>query len=214
MSFSTTTDCHVTPMPLTFNSLYRTFFKSYTEKVWGIPCNKTQAKWAAQRIKGLSLSKTVINAMFGSNATRTLIKEFDYLVLGSGMMREKCQSLIEEAGSVVSMNTRAFRVECTGMQIDRVIVQKGTKENSETFEVTGDSFVSSMPVSALIRQLDPPATPAVIEAANELKYRDFLIVLIVVNIKSLGSSWQRPLEPTQTQIVSCVGSQTTQLNRA
>jgi protoporphyrinogen oxidase len=161
--------------------LYNTFFKSYTEKVWGIPCNKIQAEWAAQRIKGLSLSKAVINAMFGSNDTKTLIKEFDYPVLGPGMMWEKCQSLIEEAGSVVVMNTRAIRIERRGQRIDRVIAQKG----DNIFELTGDSFVSSMPVSALVRQLDPPAPPAVLEAANGLKYRDFLIVPIIVNIKSL-----------------------------
>ena len=165
--------------------LYRTFFKSYTEKVWGIPCDKIQAEWAAQRIKGLSLSKAVINAMFGSNDTKTLIKEFDYPVLGPGMMWEKCQSLIEETGSVVAMHTRALRVERTGMHIDRVIAQKKTDAGCETFEVTGDNFVSSMPVSALVKRLDPPAPPAVIEAANGLKYRDFLIVPIVVNIKSL-----------------------------
>lgn len=165
--------------------LYHTFFKSYTEKVWGIPCDKIQAEWAAQRIKGLSLSKAVINAMFGSNDTKTLIKEFDYPVLGPGMMWEKCQSLIEETGSVVAMNTRAVRIEHTGNRIDRVIAQKATKTGTQTFELTGDSFVSSMPVSALVKRLDPPAPPAVIEAANGLKYRDFLIVPIVVNVKSL-----------------------------
>lgn len=165
--------------------LYRTFFKSYTEKVWGIPCDKIQAEWAAQRIKGLSLSKAVINAMFGSNDTKTLIKEFDYPVLGPGMMWEKCQSLIEETGSVVAMNTRALKVERTGMRIDRVIAEKRTRTGGETFEVAGDNFVSSMPVSALVKRLDPPAPPEVIEAANGLKYRDFLIVPIVVDIKSL-----------------------------
>ncbi len=161
--------------------LYRTFFKSYTEKVWGIPCNKIQAEWAAQRIKGLSLSKAVINAMFGSNDTKTLIKEFDYPILGPGMMWEKCRDLIEEGGSTVAMETRALRVERTGTRIDRVIVQKGDQIST----VTGDHFVSSMPVSALVRRLDPPAPAAVLAAANGLKYRDFLIVPIVVNIKSL-----------------------------
>ena len=161
--------------------LYRTFFKSYTEKVWGIPCDKIQAEWAAQRIKGLSLSKAVINAMFGSNDTKTLIKEFDYPVLGPGMMWEKCRDLIEEGGSKVEMETKALRVERTGNRIDRVIVQKG----DQISEVTGDHFVSSMPVSALVRRLDPPAPKAVLDAANGLKYRDFLIVPIVVNLKSL-----------------------------
>ena len=161
--------------------LYRTFFKSYTEKVWGIPCDKIQAEWAAQRIKGLSLSKAVINAMFGSNDTKTLIKEFDYPILGPGMMWERCRDLIREAGSKVEMNTKVLRVERTGNRIDRAIVQKGDQVQS----VTADHYVSSMPVSALVRRLDPPAPKAVLDAANGLKYRDFLIVPIVVNIKSL-----------------------------
>ena len=149
--------------------------------MWGIPCDKIQAEWAAQRIKGLSLSKAVINAMFGSNDTKTLIKEFDYPVLGPGMMWEKCQSLIEETGSVVAMNTSAVRIERTGSHIDCVIAKKGDEE----FVIKADNYVSSMPVSALVRQLDPPAPQAVLAAANGLKYRDFLIVPIVVNIKSL-----------------------------
>ena len=135
------------------NRLYRTFFKSYTEKVWGIPCDKIQAEWAAQRIKGLSLSKAVINAMFGSNDTKTLIKEFDYPVLGPGMMWEKCRDLIEEGGSKVEMETRVLRVERTGNRINRAIVQKGDQISA----VTGDHFVSSMPVSALMKRLVPPA---------------------------------------------------------
>ena len=161
--------------------LYRTFFKSYTEKVWGIPCNKIQAEWAAQRIKGLSLSKAVINAIFGSNDTKTLIKEFDYPVLGPGMMWERCSELIEESGSTVEMNIRAVRVERTGKRVDRVIASKG----DETIAFTGDNFVSSMPVTALVKKLDPPAPPAVLAAADGLKYRDFLIVPIVVNLKQL-----------------------------
>ncbi len=172
--------------------LYDIFFRSYVEKIWGIPGDKNQPESAAQRIKGLSLSKAVINAMLGSNDTPpTLIKEFNYPVLGPGMMWEKCQSLIEESGSrafmnTVLMNTRAVRVERTGQRIDRVIVQKG----NETFELTGDHFVSSMPVSMLIKQLDPPAPAAVLVAANGLKYRDFLLVPIIVNIKSLfPDSW-------------------------
>jgi len=167
------------------NRLYRTFFKSYTEKVWGIPCSKIQAEWAAQRIKGLSLSKAVINALFGSNDTKTLIKEFDYPVLGPGMMWEKCQDLIEEAGSEVSMHTRSARIERTGKRIDRVVAQKKTATGVETFELTADNYVSSMPVTALVRQLDPPAPPEVLKAADGLKYRDFLIVPIVVNLESL-----------------------------
>ena len=161
--------------------LYRTFFKSYTEKVWGIPCNQIQAEWAAQRIKGLSLKKAVINAMFGSNDTKTLIKEFDYPIYGPGMMWERCQEILESKGSPVRMETTVTKVEHDGNRIQRVIAQK----DGETIELSGDTYVSSIPITVLARQLDPAPPQAVIEAAKGLKYRDFLIVPLVINIKDI-----------------------------
>ena len=161
--------------------LYRTFFKSYTEKVWGIPCNKIQAEWAAQRIKGLSLKKAVVNALFGSNDTKTLIKEFDYPIYGPGMMWERCQEILEQEGSPVEMHTRVTRVEHDGARVTRVIAQK----EGETFEVTGDNFVSSIPITALARILDPAPPEHVLRAARGLKYRDFLIVPLVINLKDI-----------------------------
>ena len=161
--------------------LYRTFFKSYTEKVWGIPCNQIQAEWAAQRIKGLSLKKAVINAAFGSNDTKTLIKEFDYPVLGPGMMWERCQEILEKKGSPVEMETRVTKVEHDGRRIQRVFAQKDGK----SIEISADNYVSSIPITALAKCLDPAPPQAVIEAANGLKYRDFLIVPLVINIKDI-----------------------------
>ena len=163
------------------NRLYRTFFKSYTEKVWGIPCNKIQAEWAAQRIKGLSLKKAVINAMFGSNDTKTLIKEFDYPIYGPGMMWERCQEILETKGSPVQMETRVTRVEHDGKRVQRVFAQKGTK----TIELSGENYVSSIPITALARCLDPAPPEAVINAAKGLKYRDFLIVPLVIDLKDI-----------------------------
>ena len=85
------------------------FSKTYTEKVWGIPCNQIQAEWAAQRIKGLSVKTAVLNALFGKNDTKTLIKEFDYPRLGPGMMWERFAEKIEAAGGEVHMNTKSIR---------------------------------------------------------------------------------------------------------
>ncbi|MEL6354377.1 MAG: NAD(P)/FAD-dependent oxidoreductase [Cyanobacteria bacterium J06627_28] len=161
--------------------LYRTFFKSYTEKVWGIPCNKIQAEWAAQRIKGLSLRKAVINAVFGSNDTKTLIKKFDYPIYGPGMMWERCQEILEEKGSPVHMETKVTKVEHDGNRVLRVIAQKG----DEMMTLTGDNFVSSIPVTALARCLDPAPPEKVIRAAKGLKYRDFLIVPLVIDLKDI-----------------------------
>ena len=161
--------------------LYRTFFKSYTEKVWGIPCNQIQAEWAAQRIKGLSLKKAVINAMFGSNDTKTLIKEFDYPIYGPGMMWERCQKILESNGSPVRMGTRVTKVEHDGKRVQRVFAQKG----QETIEYSGENYVSSIPITALARSLDPAPPQTVLDAANGLKYRDFLIVPLVIDVEDI-----------------------------
>ena len=167
------------------NRLYRTFFKSYTDKVWGIPCNKIQAEWAAQRIKGLSLKKAVIKAMFGSNDTKTLIKEFDYPIYGPGMMWERCQEILNEGGSEVQMETRVTRVKHDGKNVQRVLAQRRGSTGIETVELTGDSYVSSIPITALVRSMDPAPPQAVLDAAAGLKYRDFLIVPLVIDIQDI-----------------------------
>ncbi|MDJ0846241.1 NAD(P)/FAD-dependent oxidoreductase [Crocosphaera sp.] len=161
--------------------LYQTFFKSYTEKVWGIPCTQIRADWAAQRIKGLSLKKAVVNALFGSNDTKTLIKEFDYPLLGPGMMWERFQEKLEAQGNPVHLNTEVVRVEREGKRIIRIIAKRGDK----TFTIEGDQFINTMPVTALMHRLDPLPPENVLKAARSLKYRDFLIVPIVVNEKDL-----------------------------
>ncbi len=157
--------------------LYRTFFKTYTEKVWGMSCTDIQAEWAAQRIKGLSLKKAVIDALLGSSDAKTLIKEFDYPIYGPGMMWERCQQILEQRGNPVHLNTRVVKVKHADKQITRVIAQRG----NETFEITSKQYISSMPVTALARCLDPAPPQAVLEAANGLKYRDFLIVSIILD---------------------------------
>ena len=157
--------------------LYETFFKTYTEKVWGIPCTEIRADWAAQRIKGLSLTKAVINALFGSNNTKTLIKEFNYPVYGPGQMWERFQQKLDSNGSPVHLNTEVTEVERDGNRITGITV----KQNGQTNKVTGKHYVSSMPVSLLLKKMNPAPPKKVLEAACNLKYRDFLIVSIVVD---------------------------------
>jgi protoporphyrinogen oxidase len=177
---------HLTPEPQTFEEwvvdcfgwrLYRTFFKTYTEKVWGIPCNQIRADWAAQRIQNLSLKQAVINALFGSQNAKSLIKTFDYPRLGPGMMWERCQEIVEAQGSSVHLNTKVVRVERERNRITKVIAEQG----NGTLELTGDHFISSMPIAALVHKLDPLPPEEVLAAARGLKYRDFLIVSLIVN---------------------------------
>jgi protoporphyrinogen oxidase len=91
--------------------LYTTFFKTYTEKVWGIPCNQIRADWAAQRIRGLSLSVAVYNALFGMTTAKTLIDEFAYPAKGPGMMWQRFQEAVEAGGAQVLLNAEVTRVK-------------------------------------------------------------------------------------------------------
>jgi protoporphyrinogen oxidase len=157
--------------------LFQTFFKTYTEKVWGIPCDKIQADWAAQRIQGLSLRTAVMNALFQVNNTKTLIKEFDYPVLGPGEMWDRFQEAIELRGGEVHLDSSVVKLHRQGQRITHAIVRQGDK----LVELPTEQVISSMPVTALIRQLEPAAPPEVQAAAKALKYRDFLIVPIVID---------------------------------
>jgi len=161
--------------------LYQTFFKTYTEKVWGIPCDQIHAEWAAQRIKGLSLRKAAVNAVFGTNNTKTLIKEFDYPVLGPGMMWERFQALLNQRDCPVQLMAKVTRIRRIGPQIQAIDVQ----QDGETRAISGDHFISSMPLTALVQQLEPAAPAYVLDAARNLNYRDFLIVALIIDQKNL-----------------------------
>lgn len=158
--------------------LFETFFKTYTEKVWGISCSELNAEWAAQRIKGLSLKTAVLNMFRTPNRNiKTLIEHFHYPRLGPGMMWRAVAKRICERGGTVRMESEVVRIERSGSRIDRVIVNSGGDE----LRVEGTDFISSMPLTEFVKKLDPPAPRHVLEAAGELKYRDFLTVCLIVN---------------------------------
>ncbi|MEG5034055.1 NAD(P)/FAD-dependent oxidoreductase [Microcoleus sp. AT3-D2] len=161
--------------------LYKTFFKTYTEKVWGIPCSEIQADWAAQRIKGLSLTTAIINALFGSNDTKTLIKEFDYPALGPGMMWEKFAEAVENKDGKVYLDTKVISFEREGNKIKSITAE----QNGELVQYSADNFITSMPISALVARMKPQPPEKVLHAARSLKYRDFLIVALIVDRKDL-----------------------------
>jgi protoporphyrinogen oxidase len=166
--------------------LYLRFFKTYTEKVWGIPCSEIRADWAAQRIKGLSLKTAVVNALYGRSDVKTLIKEFDYPALGPGMMWERFRELIEQQGGEVRMKTDVARIVRVGQRIDHIVTRSG----DETDTVRAEQFISSMPLNELVLRLDPPPPVEVVDAARGLSYRDFLIVgLILKGERLFPDNW-------------------------
>jgi protoporphyrinogen oxidase len=162
--------------------LFQTFFKTYTEKVWGIPCSELKAEWAAQRIKDLSL-KTVVLSMFvkPKKTIKTLIDQFDYPRRGPGMMWNTVKEQVERRGGLVRLNTKVAGIRIKGKCIDSVLVaNNGHKEI-----IRGTDFISSMPITEFIKNLDPAPPAEVLEAAEKLKYRDFLTVCLIVNKPNL-----------------------------
>lgn len=166
--------------------LYRIFFKTYTEKVWGIPCNQIMAEWAAQRIKGLSLLAAVKNALIQKQQTKgdvikTLIDAFDYPELGPGMMWETVKRIVERDGSEIRLNAGVEKIFWSEGNVDALEVMIDGKP--ETIE--GTHFISTMPIRELIQKFDPPVPDNVLKAAEALNYRDFLTVALVIKQREL-----------------------------
>jgi protoporphyrinogen oxidase len=159
--------------------LYRTFFKTYTEKVWGVDATEIQADWAAQRIKNLSLGKAVLNALLPRRNQKditSLIEEFEYPRLGPGMMWEQARDAVEAAGVDVVMEAPVTAIHVAGGRAVAVTADvQGVPTRCPCTDV-----ISSMPISELVRVIDPPAPPEVLDAASSLGYRDFLTVALVV----------------------------------
>ncbi|MBW3579590.1 MAG: NAD(P)/FAD-dependent oxidoreductase [Actinobacteria bacterium] len=160
--------------------LYKHFFKTYNEKLWGVPTNKMPADFAAQRIKNLSLFNAVANALLPKRNQKeitSLIEEFQYPKHGPGMMWERCRELVEAKGCTVLMETRVVGIHHEGGRAVSVVAE--TKDGART-EYPCDHVISSMPISQLLQAMDPPASPVAVKAADDLRYRDFLTVALVV----------------------------------
>jgi protoporphyrinogen oxidase len=165
--------------------LYLTFFKSYTEKVWGVPCNQISAEWGAQRIKGLSLTGVVkhfLRKTFGKKSgdgiaqeeTETsLIERFLYPKLGPGQLWEYAADLVRNAGGEIHFGYTVDRIHLDG---DRITSIEAIGKSGERTTFAGDYFFSTMPVRDLIRSLSTPAPAAVTEVSEGLMYRDFITV--------------------------------------
>lgn len=162
--------------------LYEIFFKTYTEKVWGMPCSEIGADWAAQRIKNLDLLTLVRTAFLGNGrsggkAVTSLIEEFNYPRLGPGMMWERVTDVIGERGCTVQFGNHVERVAHSGGRVRSVTVR--TDEGLQ--EILGSDFISTMPIRDLFEALDPPPTEDVLQAARDLRYRDFLSVGLILD---------------------------------
>jgi protoporphyrinogen oxidase len=159
--------------------LFRTFFKTYTEKVWGMPCSEIDADWAAQRIRGLSIPALLKDLLLPKPKDKqklvtTLIDSFHYPRLGPGMMWEACARQVEQLGGAVLYKTAVEKICWEKERVLRVCSGDGA-----AYE--GSDFISTMPIRDLIRALDPAPPPEVLEAASGLRYRDFIVAAVILD---------------------------------
>lgn len=162
--------------------LFQIFFKTYTEKVWGIPCDQISADWAAQRINSLSLGVAILNALTpwrnNSRKVKTLVESFRYPRKGPGMMWEVCAKKFISAGGMVVMGSPVDRLSWDKSASQWTV--EGSNANGLRFKHQATDVVSTMPLRDLIPALDPPASAAALQAANGLRYRDFITISVVV----------------------------------
>jgi protoporphyrinogen oxidase len=165
--------------------LFRIFFKTYTEKVWGMKCTEISADWAAQRIKGLSLASAIRHALIPQHkhksrdkVIKTLIDSFRYPRKGPGMMWEVATRKIRENGGVVRLGLDVVEVQFDSAMRRWTVIAADAAGRRERF--SADHVVSSTSIKELIAALRPAPPTAARRAADSLKYRDFLIVALVV----------------------------------
>jgi protoporphyrinogen oxidase len=174
--------------------LYLTFFKSYTEKVWGTPCHEISAEWGAQRIKGLSLTTAVkhfVKKLFrgqgngGDLAQKgtdtSLIERFMYPKFGPGQLWEHVADLIQQKGGEIHMNWKVDKLNFApgpGLRVESI---EAIGPGGERRTFAGDYFFSTMPMRELLRAMDTPVPSNVLEVSDGLQYRDFITVGLLAN---------------------------------
>jgi protoporphyrinogen oxidase len=159
--------------------LFELFFRSYTEKVWGVPTSEIRAEWAAQRIKGLSFASAAKAAFFGNegNKVKSLIQEFHYPRYGPGQMWETMTEQIRSLGGEVLLETPAERIAIEDGRVAEVVAGGTTYEP--------EHVISSLPLRTTVSITSPHAPPDVLKAARGLRYRDFLTVALVLDGEDL-----------------------------
>ncbi|OLD28071.1 MAG: hypothetical protein AUJ04_02375 [Acidobacteria bacterium 13_1_40CM_3_55_6] len=170
--------------------LYQTFFRSYTEKVWGVPCREISAAWGAQRVKGLSIRRAIshmIKDLFRAKPNdleqkgieTSLIERFLYPKYGPGQMWERVARQVVELGGQIITNQTVDRIHTTANRISAI--ESRHSLNHERSNFAGDYFFSTMPVKELVRALEPHAPEDIVEISEGLIYRDFITVGLLLN---------------------------------
>ncbi len=164
--------------------LYQVFFKTYTEKVWGIPCSQIGAEWARQRIGGVSLFSAIRHAFLGRTKSRTdiLTGELRYPPLGPGMMYEAMKTKIQGMGGSVVLDSEVISINHNQSEVLSIAVaNKAGREKN----FGGTKFISTIPISLLVQRMTPKPPPDVLEASRKLRYRGLLVVHLIIDRQDL-----------------------------
>jgi protoporphyrinogen oxidase len=182
--------------------LFDIFFRTYTEKVWGIPTSAISADWAAQRIRDMELSTVLRRALLGlvgrgrqlgDDAARSLVERFHYPTHGPGMLCDRQLERAVQGGATLRLGHRVVRLEHDGHRVQRVVA--ATEDGERGFEVS--SVLSSIPFQQLALCMDPPPPPEVLEAARSLSYRSMLVVFLALDRGDLfPDQWVYVHEPS------------------
>ena len=175
--------------------LFRIFFKTYTEKVWGMSCKQISADWAAQRIRGLTLSGAIRNALLPkrkpndrTQVVKTLIDRFRYPRLGPGMMWETCAEKVRALGGEVLLGRRVMSCRFDAASSEWTVTARTADGAME--EYRGEHLISSMPMRQLVSQIEPRLPDNVVRSGNSLRYRDFLTIGLILRERNrITDNW-------------------------
>ncbi len=175
--------------------LFRVFFKTYTEKVWGMSCKEISADWAAQRIKGLTLGGAIKSALLPwqkskdrAHVVKTLLDTFRYPRFGPGMMWEACAKKIRELNGHVLLGRNVVASRFDKASSSWAITARTPDGTLEEFR--GEHLISSMPMQQLVTQIEPRLPESVLRSANSLRYRDFLTIGLILRERNrFSDNW-------------------------
>jgi len=176
--------------------LYETFFKPYTEKVWGVSCEALSADWGARYFKDISLREVIHAAVYGKKATaeQTAVTKFFYPRYGPGQMWETAANKILDKGAAIFLDRKVQTIHWDETGVTHIT---GTNRAGDFFQQEGSHFISSIPLRELMLSFDPPPPKEVTAAARALRYRDFITVCLIVGRQDIfPDSWLYIQDPS------------------
>jgi len=158
--------------------LYETFFKTYTEKVWGIPCNQIGKEFAEQRIKGLDITEVLKNAIIGNSNAKTLVDQFDYPIYGAGQMYEAWADKVTSMGGTILLNSKVVSINEKNKKIDSVEIET---ETGEKLTINAKQIFSSIPITHFFDILNPKISSQTSKSVSSLYYREHITVNLIIH---------------------------------